>query len=136
MTDKSSLDRLLDDGESGVAVFAVFWKGEWQGIFRLTPDVSVTIGRSEECDITLRDKMCSRKHVRLDWNGTSWIITDLGSRNGVRINDEKIEEPTGLRHDDTVRIGKTKLIYSNVVQDSLFKDGSEPDDGRDSTVIE
>ena len=50
------------------------------------------IGRSTECDVVLECEDVSRKHARMfrDPFGR-WIIEDLGSRNGVIINGERVE---------------------------------------------
>ena len=51
---------------------------------------SCLIGRSADCDVVLKPDDISRKHARLSLRGSRWTVEDLGSKNGVRINGEKI----------------------------------------------
>lgn len=57
-------------------------------IFRLEKD-ETSIGRSG-CDIALADNMISRVHARILQRGVGYEIEDLGSRNGLYLNDAKI----------------------------------------------
>ncbi len=49
------------------------------------------IGRSSECGVRFYDPLVSRKHARVHLEDGSWMIRDLGSRNGTVVNDEKVE---------------------------------------------
>jgi hypothetical protein len=52
----------------------------------------ITIGRSKDCDISLKADGISRKHAEIKENADgSFSLTDLGSSNGSFINDEKLE---------------------------------------------
>jgi predicted component of type VI protein secretion system len=42
-----------------------------------------TVGRSDECDVVLRDRSISRKHARIVRQEERWFVQDLGSTNGV-----------------------------------------------------
>ncbi|MCA9040390.1 MAG: protein kinase [Planctomycetaceae bacterium] len=44
------------------------------------------IGRDMKCDIRLDSPMISANHCRMIFNGQYWKITDLESRNGIRVN--------------------------------------------------
>src|SRR5207302_1888593 len=52
-----------------------------------------TIGRSRQCDVVLTDPNVSRKHAEIRPRGGSWVVTDLGSTNGVTLNGRRIEAP-------------------------------------------
>jgi pSer/pThr/pTyr-binding forkhead associated (FHA) protein len=69
------------------------------------------VGRSTDCEIVLNDPNVSRRHalVKKDWNGFS--IMDLGSKNGVLINDKLIQKPRRLRDKDEIIIGPVKLAF-------------------------
>jgi FHA domain/DUF1707 SHOCT-like domain len=45
-----------------------------------------TIGRAVDCDLVLRDQTVSRRHAELRRAGDGWMLTDLGSTNGTRVN--------------------------------------------------
>ena len=53
---------------------------------------TLMIGRRESCDIVLRFANVSAHHCQLTLNSGYWYIKDLGSRNGVKVNDIKVEE--------------------------------------------
>lgn len=52
----------------------------------------LVIGRASECDVVLPDSMVSRRHARI-WNdGNSVKIEDLGARNGILVNGQKVSK--------------------------------------------
>ena len=71
----------------------------------------VIIGRSPECHITIEDPLVSRQHAKILVNDDKPTIEDLGSRNGVRINGEKITGAAELAHGDRVRLGTQELVF-------------------------
>ncbi len=70
----------------------------------------VTIGRSRECDIRLRDPNASRQHAELRQDGATYWIVDLGSTNGVEVNGTRTKRAK-LEPGDTVTIGATRLEF-------------------------
>ena len=68
-----------------------------------------TVGRSESCDIVIKEPTLSRKHARLSREGSDWFIEDLGSTNGITVNGEKIEagEKVRVGAGDAVVLGTT-----------------------------
>jgi hypothetical protein len=47
---------------------------------------NTTIGARPENDIVLRDKFISGQHARLSWDGVSWWLEDLNSKNGTLVD--------------------------------------------------
>jgi hypothetical protein len=72
-------------------------------------DVAV-IGRSRECDVVVSDPNVSRRHAELRHGPEGWSVADLGSTNGVKVNDHRVEE-AALRPGDRIRIGVTDLTF-------------------------
>jgi predicted component of type VI protein secretion system len=68
------------------------------------------IGRRESCDIVLRFANVSAHHCQLMHDGGYWYVRDLGSRNGIKINDARIEKQDQRRIDpgDIISIAKHK----------------------------
>ena len=58
-------------------------KGPDQGVIYLVKASSVTLGRGEEVDILINDLKASRSHARLDFTTEGWVMSDLGSANGI-----------------------------------------------------
>jgi pSer/pThr/pTyr-binding forkhead associated (FHA) protein len=69
------------------------------------------LGRANDCEFPLPDAKVSRRHalVKKDWSG--FTIEDLGSRNGVIVNDRKLSKPRRLRDRDEIVIGPVKLLF-------------------------
>lgn len=82
---------------------------------------SLTIGRSERCDIHLpcSELNVSRRHARIDWNDADIVLTDL-STNGTFINDADSaighERPQRIAHGDNIKLGDYRLM---VVDNSI-----------------
>jgi pSer/pThr/pTyr-binding forkhead associated (FHA) protein len=70
----------------------------------------IVIGRSPECDVPIRDILLSRRHCAMERIGDAWVIADLGSKNGTRVNGELINRH--ILHDaDVIRIGRSRLAF-------------------------
>ena len=63
------------------------------------------IGRSPDNDIVLSDAKVSRHHAVISDNGTTFVITDLRSANGVRVLGQRIDTSAELSEGDRIRIG-------------------------------
>ncbi len=52
----------------------------------------MVIGRSSDCDIALDDERVSRRHARIFQDPFQrWLIQDLGSRNGVKVDGQRVD---------------------------------------------
>lgn len=69
----------------------------------------ITIGRKEGNTIRLTERNVSRRHARILRNNGEIQIEDLGSYNGIRVNNARIAERVSLRVSDHVQIGDYKL---------------------------
>ncbi|MCL6472161.1 MAG: FHA domain-containing protein [Firmicutes bacterium] len=78
--------------------------------FTLTKD-EITLGRDPESDIFLDDITVSRYHAKITVSEDSVSIEDAGSLNGTYVNQIIIDEPTLLKSDDELQIGKFKLVF-------------------------
>jgi predicted component of type VI protein secretion system len=70
-----------------------------------------TIGRSRDCDIVLEDSSISRRHAELRPGGQGWVIEDLGSTNGVRVNGNTVHSSQEVRTGDRIEIGSTEMLF-------------------------
>jgi hypothetical protein len=71
----------------------------------------VTLGRSRECDIVLQDPNVSRKHAEIRPHGGSWVVSDLGSTNGSRINGRAVQGSEVVKSGDEIELGSTRLTF-------------------------
>ena len=70
-----------------------------------------TLGRSRQCDVVLDDPNVSRQHAELRPRGGSWVLTDLGSTNGSRLNGHQVERSEVVRPGDEIEVGATVLRF-------------------------
>lgn len=67
----------------------------------------ITIGRSSDSAIIIRDDYTSTHHARLMlWNGR-WMIQDLDSTNGTFLGGSRVTVPTPVPLGATVKVGAT-----------------------------
>jgi hypothetical protein len=80
--------------------------------FKLNPARTV-IGTSTEADIVIEDPKASRKHCEIRFDGGSFKIVDLGSTNGVVLNDKRT--PTAdLVDGDLFRLGGSDFKFKSI----------------------
>lgn len=77
---------------------------------RFTIKLPCTIGR-EKCDLILDDLLISRRHAELKIADNQLVIEDLASKNGTKVNGEKVVKRQ-LIPNDLISIGPTKLRVS------------------------
>jgi hypothetical protein len=67
---------------------------------------TVEIGRDAACGLIVEDRRVSKRHARLRWTGSGWLLEDLGSKNGTTLNGAPLG-PTGpeLREGDWICLG-------------------------------
>ena len=73
----------------------------------------VTIGRSRESDIFLPDQWLSRHHAEIRRDGASYVVVDLGSKNGTLLNGDQIDSSQRLRDGDIITLGEHVLTFSD-----------------------
>ncbi len=104
----------------------------WGQMHRLQPGATIPVGRVATDGIVVRDDRCSRVHCEFYLQGTDWYVRDLGSRNGTKLNGEKIAIARPVNTGDIVRIGHTKLMFTRDLSNIV----SAIDDDDDSTSDE
>ena len=75
---------------------------------------TLVIGRDESADIRVDDRKVSRRHAAFKIiDGEAWV-EDLGSSNGVRLNDNKIDKRARVGPTDEVRVGGFKMFLKRL----------------------
>lgn len=77
----------------------------------LVPPPGAVLGRSRECDIVLDDVGVSRRHAEIRPTPEGWTVADLGSTNGVRLNDRRLRGTQPLQLGDRIELGSTELVF-------------------------
>jgi hypothetical protein len=70
------------------------------------PRTAFTIGRSPDCDLSLGDLTVSWHHAELRRSGQAWVLADLGSTNGTRVNGWRADSGFTVRAGDWVSFGR------------------------------
>ncbi len=69
-----------------------------------------TIGRTRDCDLCLTDLSVSRLHAELVRDRDGWLLNDLGSHNGTRLNGWLVRETVSLRAGDRLAFGSVAFV--------------------------
>jgi diguanylate cyclase (GGDEF)-like protein len=70
----------------------------------------VQLGRDASCEIELHDDSVSRKHAAIEPVAEGYLLTDLASRNGTYLNDQRIDARM-LQNGDRIRLGNQILKF-------------------------
>ncbi|MCC6747177.1 MAG: GGDEF domain-containing protein [Deltaproteobacteria bacterium] len=94
------------------------------------------IGRDEAAEIQILDPGISRRHAQIVFDAVHavYLLRDLGSRNGVRINDVPVGEPQPLLRGDKIQIGLQTVLrvsypdeletaYASRMYEAVLRDG-------------
>jgi len=94
---------------------------------------TLLVGRRESCDIVLRFSNVSAHHCQLTVTGGYWYVLDLKSRNGVKVNGNRVKEKR-IDPGDVLSIAKHKyeIKYSPI---ELGAVGPPPPDGVDADLF-
>jgi hypothetical protein len=82
-----------------------------EGRSELLGSAGATLGRSREADIVIDDANVSRKHAEVRPSGGSWIVRDLGSTNGVKVNGRRIQGAQSLKQGDVIELGTSRATF-------------------------
>src|SRR6266545_3820804 len=94
----------------------------------------VTIGRSPDCQIVLKDFGISRTHARLVADDEGVRIQDLKSKNGTQVNGVPVVEAP-LKDGDRILLGKFQLAFSKTLEGKVVLDEAKPLSEEAGTII-
>jgi Domain of unknown function (DUF1707)/FHA domain len=72
-----------------------------------------TIGRTHDSDLRIADMSVSRLHAQLARAQDGWLLSDLGSHNGTRVNGWRVRGPVPVRPGDLVQFGSATFIVQD-----------------------
>jgi len=83
-----------------------------------------TIGRDPSCDIYIKDNSVSRRHAAIRFTGDFYVIQDLGSKNGVLVNDKTLAGYVSrpLYDKDRITVSTAVMIF--------YSEGKMPPSGK------
>jgi Nif-specific regulatory protein len=77
----------------------------------LVPGQPVTLGRSRDNTVVLRDEMASRLHAKIYFEDGRWLLRDFGL-NGTRLDGQRVNGAVELTEGKKIRIGEVVLRFS------------------------
>lgn len=87
-------------------------RGPDQGSLFVLIGLRASIGRGTEADVQLSDPKTSRKHAELTLGSDGrWTVIDLGSANGILVNDAAPSAPAAMRSGDFLSLGETTFEF-------------------------
>jgi len=87
----------------------VITSGPKEGMEIELPAEQLTIGRSSESGLVIRDDYTSTHHARLMLWNDAWVVQDLDSTNGTFLDGTRVTLPTPVPVGSTVTIGTTSF---------------------------
>ncbi len=79
-------------------------------LFALRGD-RVVLGRAHDCDLILPDVLLSRRHAEIARTEQGWVLRDLGSLNGTRLNGLRVLGQPALRDGDVIAVSDWSLVF-------------------------
>lgn len=70
------------------------------------------IGRAPQCEIQLLSRAVSRRHARVEFgDGGQVIVSDLGTKNGIKLNGQKVVGAAAIAEGDLVVVGDVSMTF-------------------------
>ncbi len=102
-----SIEARLREGEGGAAAGSLVLPN---GERFVLSDTVVTIGRLTDSVLVLEDPNVSRQHAEIRPTDNGFVLADLGSTNGSKVNGLKVSERT-LQDGDELTFGSTSFRF-------------------------
>jgi pSer/pThr/pTyr-binding forkhead associated (FHA) protein len=117
----AELKAVIAAERDGVAFLEYRDGDDVQRLVALDDDMQrISIGRQQGCELALVwDDEVSRAHALLERVGGAWTVEDRGSSNGTLVNTSRITGPVVLRDADVIRVGRTQLVFHDVMDAAL-----------------
>jgi hypothetical protein len=73
-------------------------------------EYTISVGRHPESNLVLADSNVSRNHAEIRPQGEGFVVVDLGSTNGTRVNGVRVDQQV-LRDGDEITFGNTRIRF-------------------------
>ena len=80
--------------------------GEWA-----LSEGSHVVGRDRDCAVHLDSVTISRRHARIVVTGGEVVVEDLESKNGTRVNGQRVTGRVMLKDSDQIEVGSVTMTY-------------------------
>lgn len=72
------------------------------------------VGRAETCGLSLGDALASKEHCRVEWTPEGYVMTDLNSKAGTKVNGH-VRQRAVLSNLDRILVGGTTIVFETDV---------------------
>jgi len=103
------IESRMAEGKGGAAGAGALVLGD--GTRVVLADRPVVVGRLSECEVMVSDPNVSRRHAEVRPAAHGYVVSDLGSTNGTRVNGAVIAGLHPLEDGDTITVGATSLRF-------------------------
>jgi transcriptional regulator with GAF, ATPase, and Fis domain len=124
-------DQKIEESETNPVSQLIVLEESERSIVPLEGDI-ITVGRSYENTVTIRDPRSSRFHCRLERIGGRYELVDVGSQNGTYLNGSIVSRKS-LAEGDLIEIGNVKIFYGS--EKRRQRDGRTVDATRDMSRL-
>lgn len=99
------------------------WELEIGGIRLALATEPIVLGRDPACDLPLNDERVSWRHLRIEIENGTPLLTDLGSSNGTYVEGRRIDsDPRSVSRETIVQLGGTRArIRENPAEPSAAR---------------
>jgi len=94
----------------------------------------IVMGRGPECQVQLSDYSISRQHAKLVRKEDEFVVVDLGSRNGTRVNGAAITQ-AAVTDGDEIILGKFPVHFRRALKDKVVLSEGKPVEAGGATII-
>jgi pSer/pThr/pTyr-binding forkhead associated (FHA) protein len=95
---------------------------------------TIVLGRANDCDVVLVDARVSRRHARIDVEGDSVWVDDLGSRRGTWLAGRRVTEKQRMWPDEELQLGNTRLVLQFAGSAACGPPSSRPPSGKGAVL--
>jgi pSer/pThr/pTyr-binding forkhead associated (FHA) protein len=89
----------------------------------------LVIGRHSSSNFVIDDPTVSRRHAAIHREGQAWILEDLGSTNGTRVNGVRARSKVAIRPGDKLGFGAAVIRFAPGGR-RLFAEASRAEESR------
>ena len=84
----------------------------------LTNGSTIEIGRDDSCGLVVSDESVSRRHAVVRTDEEGYVLEDLGSRNGTRVNGEPVTKGL-ISPGERIEVGSVLLRFELLTPEEL-----------------
>lgn len=81
--------------------------------YQVKTNTVINIGQDKTNQIAFENPFVSGHHAQLSLSGNTWTILDYGSKNGVYVNERRLQKSTNLNPGDVVYIMGMKIVVGD-----------------------